>query len=198
MLNHEKLLSQLSSAKLKLSSAALCDAVRCRALPCGTVPCCAVLSFEHLAVPDIMRYPIPTGMYVRVYSSFFRVLHLISSLGPPLFFGKLYPHWRSERDIANNHTQHSTGQPALRICSSWHYQIDNMCTKSWPLLSAAFAFGSIFPCASVAGGVGRPRSGALVRRYGNGYTVAGVAGGSLVLLCSRNLKCGTTNIVQSY
>ena len=67
-----------SSAQPSYSSAA----------PCGAVPFCAVLSFEDTAVPGIMRYPVPTGIYVRLYSSFFRFLELI--LGPP-FFSKITP-----------------------------------------------------------------------------------------------------------
>ena len=81
---------------------------------CGAVPCCAVLSLEHAAVPGIMRYPVPTGMYVRMYS-FFRFLHLIVLSRSSFFSRKLHPYWRSERDFLNKHTQRSTGQSALRL-----------------------------------------------------------------------------------
>ena len=70
-----------SSAQPSYSSAA----------PCGAVPCCAVLSFEDTAVPGIMRYPVPTGMYVRVYSSFVRVLQLIVLSRSSFFFSKITP-----------------------------------------------------------------------------------------------------------
>ena len=83
MLNNKKhaLTAQLSPVVVQQRSA-----VRCRAAPCLALRCCGVLrcaSFEHRAVPGIMRYSVPTGMYdVRVYKSYFRVLHLIVSLGP--------------------------------------------------------------------------------------------------------------------
>ena len=109
------LTAQLSPAIAQQRSAAPCGTVRCRALPCGAVPCCAALPFEHTAVPGIMRYPVPIGMYVcTCVLVFFRFLHLIV-LSQSSFLFILHPYWRSERDNANKHTQQSTGQSALRI-----------------------------------------------------------------------------------
>ena len=53
LLNHKiNALSALSPATIaQQRSAVRCRAVSCRALRCGAVPCCAVLSFEHAAVP---------------------------------------------------------------------------------------------------------------------------------------------------
>ena len=93
-------------------SAAPCGAVPCPAVRCGSVPCCAVLSFEHTAVPG-------TGMYMRArFSAFFVNCHP----------RQLHPHCRSERDFANMHA-HNTAQ-GNQVCprSSWHYQIAS-CTK---------------------------------------------------------------------
>ena len=59
MLNHKKMLSQLS-----YSSAAQRRAVLYGAVPCPAVLCRAALCFlSNTAVPGIMRCPIPTGMY---------------------------------------------------------------------------------------------------------------------------------------
>ena len=74
---------------------------------------------------------------------------------------KLHPYCRSERDTANKHTvQHKaicSAQVALGIIKSL------FAPNHGPLLSAPFTcFSCILPCASVAGGVSRPRSGALV------------------------------------
>ena len=136
-----------------------CRSLACPAVRCGTaVRCCAVLC--HAAqcfLSNIMQQyqvscdtPVPT-VYVRVYSSFFRFLHLIFPLSVLFLFPrKLHPCWRSERDIANKHTQHSTGQLALRVKKVLALSNRQMHQNHEPLLSAAFTFSCILPCACVA------------------------------------------------
>ena len=155
MLNHEK---NHSSAQPQLSSAAPSGAVRCRALPCGAVPCCAVLCF----LSNKQQYQVSCDTRYRPVCTCVLVFFSLSSFDCPLSVilppsRKLHPYWRSERDIANKHTQHSTGQSALGIFKSLDAPNNHA-----PLRSAAFTFSCILPCASVAGGVSRPRSGAVV------------------------------------
>ena len=110
--------------------------------------------------PDIMH------RYVRVYCCVFA--YLLSTLivlcrASLMFFlvCKLHPHWQSERGIVSKHAaQHraiSSAQVALDIIKSL------VARNDVPLFSAPFIFRPIL-CASVAGGVGRRRSGALVHR----------------------------------
>ena len=141
------------------------SAVRCGAMPhlalrCGAVSCCVVLSFEQTAVTGMKRST--RYRYVRVVYSYF-CFFFSRSLSVPLFLPprKLHQHCRSERDTANKHTaQHraiSSAQTALGITNSL------FAPNRGPLLSAPFTcFSCIPPCASVAGGVSRPRGGALV------------------------------------
>ena len=72
---------------------------------------------------------------------------------------KLHPYCRSERDTANKHTAQRSAcsaEAALDI-------INSLCAPNHgPLFSALFTcFSCILPCASLAGDVSRPRSGAL-------------------------------------
>ena len=64
-MNHKKnaLTAQLSP---QLRIAQQRSAAPCGAVPCPAVLCRAALSYEHTAVPGIMRYQLPTNMYVRV------------------------------------------------------------------------------------------------------------------------------------
>ena len=100
-------LAQLHTAQQR--SAAPCGAVRCGAVSfarrCGAVSCCALISFEHSAVPGIIS--------VVVYSVACSSFDL--SRSPCLFshenFTRTY--CRSDRDTANKHTsQHRV------ICSA--------------------------------------------------------------------------------
>ena len=123
MLNHKKCSHssvQLSPAIAQQRSTAPCGAVRCRVLPCGVVPCRAALCFlsniQQYQVSCDTRYR-PVCMCVCVLVIFFFFIDCPlsvlaqSSLPPPR---KVHPYSRSERDIANKHTQQSTAQSALR------------------------------------------------------------------------------------
>ena len=114
-----------------------------------------------------MKYKVlGTGMYACTMYVFVFLLSswIVLPLGPlhVFFLSQNMPVLcRSERDIADKHTaQHrATGSApvALDIIKSL------VAPNHGPLLSAAFTFCCILPCASVAGGVSRPRSGALVQ-----------------------------------
>ena len=103
--------AQLRSVRL-YSPPAQRSAVRSRAEPCGAVPCpslrcCVVLrcvlSFEHRAVPGIIR------VVVYFFSSFFFFYMMYLLFHGPLFFPprKVPPYCRSERNTGNKSTQHS-------------------------------------------------------------------------------------------
>ena len=103
------------TAQLSPAIAQQRSAMRCRTVPCLALRCCAVLHcafFRTYSSTGIMRYPVPAGMYVprTCVLVFFSLSSFdLFSVGPPFFPRKLHPYWRSERDIANKHTQHSTG-----------------------------------------------------------------------------------------
>ena len=80
--------------------------MRCRALRCGAVSLRCVLSFEHRALPGIMRVLLWTEYY---FSSFFFFFRLYLIFHGPLFFPprKLPPYCRLERNTGNKSTQHS-------------------------------------------------------------------------------------------
>ena len=133
--------------------------MRCRALPCGAALC--FLSNTQ-SVPGIMRssrYQIPvcTCLLVFLLSTLMRPPSRSSSC---FFFRKLNTYCRSECGIANNHTaQHraiSSAQAALGIIKSL------VVPNHRSFLPVPFTLSCIFPSASVAGGVSRPRSGVLV------------------------------------
>ena len=150
--------SQLTLAQLKLSSAAPCGAVRCRALPCGAVLCRAALCFVSY-VQYHVPCEVPVCMCVLVFFAFLIDCPLSVLFVPPPP-RHLHPYCQSERDIASKHTaQHrvtSSAQVALGFIKSL------VAPNHGPLISASFTFCCTLPCASVAGGVSRPRSGALV------------------------------------
>ena len=119
-LNHKKMLSsQLSPAITQQRSAAPCGAVRCRAVPCLALRCSAVLRCALFRTRSSTRYhAIPgTDRYVCTCVILFFSLSLFDCpLLVLLFFpSKVHPYWQSERDIANKHTRHNTGQSALRV-----------------------------------------------------------------------------------
>ena len=76
-------------------------------VPCPSLRCCVVLrcvlSFEHRAVPGIIRRRV-----VYYFSSFF-FFYMYLIFHGPLFFPprKLPPYCRSERNTGNKSTQHS-------------------------------------------------------------------------------------------
>ena len=82
------------------------------------------------------------------------------------FFFASYARTADQTVTSPASTQHSTGQSPLYKSSLWHNQIAiyGSCTKNHrSLLSAPFTLLSCnLPCATAAGGVSRPRSGALV------------------------------------
>ena len=109
------LTAQLSPAIAQQRSAVRC-CVRCPTLPCGAVPCCAVLSFEHTAVPGVMRYPVPTGVYVcrcvLIFSSFFSIrLSVVLSqfLLRPFSFLKITTH-TGDRNVTASTNTHNKAQ----------------------------------------------------------------------------------------
>ena len=84
-----------------------CRAVRCLAMRCGAVLVCAVLCFEHTALPRIR---------VVVHSYFNLFLHFMTSLGPMVFHRpKLTPvNCTADQNVTPpTSAQHITGQIAL-------------------------------------------------------------------------------------
>ena len=149
--------------------------MRCLAVPC-IHPWCAVLCRAVLLCDFFrtnsstryhaksIRYQVPVCTCID-YTSFC-FLHLIvfsPSFLDHVFFRKLHTYCRSERGIANKRTaQHrpiSSAQVALGIIKSI------VSRNHGPLTSAPFTVGCVIPCASVAGDVSRPRSGALILIY---------------------------------
>ena len=119
-----------------------------------------MLSLEpHRAPPGIgrsTRYHVPLVRVCTLLFAFSSLVLFSIAVSSRFFLRKLHPYYcRSKRDIAN--IQHSTdraisaAQVALAIIKSL------VALNHEPLLSAPN-----LPCASVAGGVSRPRSGALV------------------------------------
>ena len=101
--------AQLSSAHSYIPL----TAAQRRAVPCGVVSCCAVLSFEHTAVPGICCEVTGTRYrYVRVFVLIFylTLFKVDCPLSAPMLFSprKLHPHCQSECDIANKHTVQCT------------------------------------------------------------------------------------------
>ena len=106
--------------------------------------------------------PVYTCVYccVLVFFAFFINCPLSVLFTTSILFRKLHPYCRSERYSASKpisqHRAISSAQIALGIIKLL------VAPNHGPLLSAPFAFCSLTPCASVAGGVSRPRSGALI------------------------------------
>ena len=137
----------------------LCNAVPCPVF-CGAVSCCAVLSLEHTAVPGIMRstrYHVPV-LYVRVYSSFCSHLIILSRISP-CFFPANYT-LTADQNVTSTSTQYNAGQLALHkrlLALSIRYSHQIIIGLFFPpRLHVSFAF-----FLARAGGVSRPRSGAL-------------------------------------
>ena len=100
----------------------------------------------------------------------FLFLHLIVLSVVFMFFFEILVYTRTaDQNVTSptstQHTAHSTAQ-SNQLCtgSFCHYQIASG-TNHGLLVSTPFIFSCILPCASLAGGVSRPRSGALVRQY---------------------------------
>ena len=129
-------------------------------MPCGAVPCFLSNTQLYQVLCDTRYRLISMYMCTRIFS--------LSSFDCPLSvllfcFRKSHPYWRSERGIAIKHTINSTAQ-GNQLCvksSSWRYRMADE-QNYGPLLSAAFTFSCNLPCASDAGGISRPQSGALV------------------------------------
>ena len=163
--------AQLRSVRLYIAqqrSVAPCGAVRsrtvrCRALRCDAVSCCAVCFLSN-----IEQY---TGYntYCCVLLFFFLFLHAFDlSRLPVVSPRKLPPYCRSERNTGNKSTQHSWAQQSNLLWAALGIIKSLFAPNHGSLLSAPFTcfwLHSSLPCASVAGGVSRPRSGALVRTY---------------------------------
>ena len=156
VLNHNARPDQISPA-IHSSTAQRC------AVPCGVVPCLALRCGVVLRCALFRTYSSATGIRV-VYSSFvFSTFDL--SWSPCLFPRANYTRTADQNVTPPTSTQHSTGQFALHkqllaLSNRCSYQIMGI------FLSAPYTCSScILPCASVAGGVSRPRSGALVQKY---------------------------------
>ena len=135
-------------------------------MPCplfyGAVSCGAERSFKHTAVvvPGMVQVP---GLCTRCVLVF-----LLSSVDCPLSVPMPPPRPANStrtavQNVTPTSTQHSAGQLAMyKHLTSWHhYQLairakQSRASSSCPLY---ICFKCILPCASVAGGVSRPRSG---------------------------------------
>ena len=120
-----------------------------------------MLSLEPYRVPPgnrrSTRYHVPV---VRVCTRLFAfVIDFVLHLGPLRVFSFAnYTRTTADQYVTSPNTaQHRQGNQ-LRTSSSWHYQIAS-CTNLFALFTF---FSTNLPCASVAGAVSRPRSGALV------------------------------------
>ena len=137
--------------------------MRCRTARLA-LRCCAVLRCAFVRTYRSTRcHAIPgtERLYARLYWSFIRFLHL-GVLSRSSFFFENYTH-TGDQNVTSPASTHSTAQAtgsaykaALGIIKS----LD--APNHGPLLSAAFTSSCILPCASVLGGVSRPRSGALI------------------------------------
>ena len=160
--------AQLSSAQQYIAPQR--SAPPCGAVPCPALLCCVVLRCDffrtYSSTEHETKYQVPgTGRVYVLCTRLMLFLQLIS-FGPHIFSPAQHPYCRSECDTANKHTtHHSTTQSNLlrTTSSSWHDQFGvstKSCASSFcPLFSC---FSCILPCASVAGCISRPRSGALV------------------------------------
>ena len=165
VLNNNARPAQLSPAIH--SSAAQRRAVPFRALTCAAVLCRAALCFlsnMYSRTRYEMKYQVLVcTCCVLIFWVFLKLI----SLGPHVFpLRKLHPYCRSERHAVSKHTAQrratSSAQAALGIINSL------FAPNHGPLLSASITcFSCILPCASVTGGVSRPRSGAPVDTYRN-------------------------------
>ena len=129
-------------------------------MPCPALRCCVVLRCAFFRTYSSTRYERSTRYQVLVYACcvlVFLLLQLISPvpMSPP-------PTQVTPALTPPTSTQHSTGQLALRTqllalsirCSHQNHG---------PIFSAPFTcYKCILPCVSAAGGISRPRSGALV------------------------------------
>ena len=155
VLNHNARPAQISPALCSPAaqrSAVRCRAVRCRALPYAAVLCLAALCF----LSNIHQYQVNVLCTLR-----FAFFHFFISLGPHVFSLHANHTRTADQNVTPpTSTQHSTGQFGLhKQLLALQFAVR---TKSWPPLSTPFTgFIGILPCANVAGGVSRPRGGAL-------------------------------------
>ena len=158
--------------------------VPCLALRCGAVPCCAALCF----LSDI-QYQISCKLScvgyrnVRVYSYlWFLYLVALSRFCSVFFSFSLQSHtYAADQNMTSpTSIQYNTGQQAYSVTQGNQISsaqaavgtIKSLVKKQLlalsnslvaPIHGRPFTFSCMLPCASVAGGVSRPRSGALVR-----------------------------------
>ena len=152
----------VESQKCSHSSARQRSAVRCRTVPCLALRCCAVprcafcraySSTRHHAIPG-------TDRCMYVCTRLFSLSSFDCHLSVLLCFENC-THTCDQNVTSPTSTNSTAQRNQLFVQSrSWHYHIAG-CTKSWTS-SAGFTFSCTAPCASVPGGVSRPRSGALV------------------------------------
>ena len=142
----------------------------CGATTCHAVRCCAVLSFAFFRTYGTStRY-----RHVRMCSSF-RFLHLsvLARSSSCFFFSQIIP----VVPIRTWHRQqaHRTAQ-GNQLCAKALGIIESLVApNTGPLISAPFAFICIPPCVSVAGGISRSRSGALVHMHDDTMCCAAAA-----------------------
>ena len=157
MLNHKK--CSRSLAQPSYSSAAPRSAVPCPAVLCRAARCFLPNIQQYQAPCDTRYRPVCLWVCTRLFFSLSAFDRPLSVLLPRP--RKLHTYWRSEREIANKHTaQHRAIRSAYTAALGIIKLLD--APNHGSLLSAAFTFSCSLPCASVAGGVSRPRSGALV------------------------------------
>ena len=142
-------------------------------MPCLALRCSAVLRCALFQTRSSTRYhAIPgTDRYVCTCVILFFSLSLFDCpLLVLLFFLQKYTHTGNQNETWPTNTHGITQGNQLCVwSSSWHYQIAR-CTKSWASSFCRRHIYCIPPCGSVAGGVSRPRSGALVHSYQALYT----------------------------
>ena len=115
---------------------------------------------EGCSSPVIRRAPSRHSGDARVYGHTTSAMHKLRT--PPPLARLFYPYCPSERDIANKHTSHHSTVSSAQAALGTLFFLPVAPTYE-PLISAPVTwFSCILPCASVAGGVSRPRSGALL------------------------------------
>ena len=167
VLNHTKKHFQLSSTQLaQQRSAAPCGAVPCGVALCRNALCSLSYIQQHQVSCEV---PGTKYRYVRVCQrptiqivvfAFFFIEISLRVFCSSFLFRKIHPYWRSERGVASKHTaQHRAVSSAVSLAIIKSLVVP----KHGPLLFAPFTFCCILPRASIAGGVSRPRSGALAQ-----------------------------------
>ena len=139
--------AQLRSVRLYTAqqrSVAPCGAVRCGAV-CPSLRCCVVLrcvlSFEHRAVPGIIR--------VVVYYSYFFFFYMYLIFHGPLFFPHAKYPSTADQNVTPVTKAQSTAEHNRAICSKQLLALSNRCSHQimgFFFLPPLHVFSFIFPC----------------------------------------------------